>query len=72
MVEYVTVQEDIDLSNPQTINLVVDSTFIFPIHYRDKFSTGYILKDMDTGVKYIYTNTGGENGGSTLTRYWEK
>jgi len=72
MVEYITVSGDIDPTTVQTINLVVESSFTFPIHYKHGPSTGYILKDTSTGVKYIYTNTGGEDGGSTFTRYWEK
>jgi hypothetical protein len=70
-VEYVNANLD-NISKNQKINFVVEEAFVFPIHYRDKISTGYIVKDTNTGVKYIYTNTGGENGGSTFTRYWEK
>lgn len=72
IVEYVTTTDNTNTLEPKKVHFVVDSTFSFPIHYKDKISTGYILRDVDTDIKYIYTNTGGENGSSTLTRYWEK
>lgn len=32
----------------------------------------YVIRDDDTGVKYLYLYIGGKKGGPAITRYWDK
>jgi hypothetical protein len=75
VVEYVNMQNhDIVFDNgiEYMPDLIIKRVLKFPLAYNENNTTGYILQDKKTGVKYIYIHTGGPGGGPALTRYWEK
>lgn len=71
LIEYVCTDKTYHDVVPGSVKFSVESIVEFPISHSPKHSTGYIIKDDSTGVRYVYINTG-KNGYSVMTRYWEK